>query len=1730
MKNNILFILFSVLIMIVSVIYIAIDINNKKMKEFIKDGYILTTENTEYNNKTARYYFQSGTKYKEKYEDKVAFLDVDGNKISLNNAAFVHYLDGSVSTLKKGVVMDLDSINGSVVKYYNIFPKSILEKRANSYFINNLDKQLKFTNFIVKTSDTKYLIASEKITLSLSDNQAVDIKDYVEINFIDGNIIRLENQEVSYQTISSESYIKISNDIKLNLGNNSIYVGDEKKVTLDQMIIDSNDNIEIKPEEPKEEEKDDDSDNGNSGNQVNNGINGGVNGGIIDDEQVVDEAENTQIPVFTITNLEVTSNKLDTTVSVTDEDNSLTSGITFKIIENDTGKTIYMKEEENGKFDIDILLENLNPETNYTLIATATYNKNDIDYTKDFLSKSFRTESLGIDIYKNYYTTSELSYKIKVDEYSHIKSATLFLYDNEGTVIDSQTVESTLALSSQIIIFNNLDSNTNYKLKLTDFHYDNFIISDGYEVEINAKTLKKEPNFGRTSFNIDKRNSLFTLNYNNVVDNDGGIISYRYEVYNARIINTKNPQPIKIIEKNHNSSVDISVDEINIFRGDPYVFRVVVEFYDNEKYIEYASPYSTIMQMDGVDFPTVNFEEELVTFERIKGKLVITDDGNTIDLSNDKKILVIYQNSLGHSTTITSGGNLTIPLDINNLRANETYTISIYGTVDLQDGNDVIDNCFIGSVVVKTEETKPLVASLSMNDENIDTAFNVEAKLGSEVGVDNELEANTLSGITFNLYEGQSTNQRLVRSVKKVDYYTDPYASNLKEDYYDKSFNLTPSFFSLSNSDISDGYYTIEITNAYDYTTYENNINVKNSTITVKTNGVIPDLPINPENAISVTRILNKNAGSKYREDLSPNTVVGYEVQADYNNSKKYAKYLKYYVHDAVTDEIIESATKVYNIDTTGEIEKVYFYLEDGTNFNVKDDNLARGNRYYFTYEAYLDMNEDGDVDLKWPTGDTILKSTTVVPEKQAPIFQFYLSSSDSNSMLWKYTYSDIDNALVNKTISYEVNKNVINTLEITETSKFKSVELNNLTEGDFSIFSSIALIKNEEDIAKKYLARQHFDGVYKMPSLTFRTNVDVNHLIISINNYAENERYINRISALKVTFNNGHKEIIKDKLILDNDSVIIDLIDIAEFINQDINVKVEAYYDTGIAGFETKGDLFALQNTLVEGVGGEYYVVNARNNLTKSNQAKSSIFTRSFTLNTLTINDVVNNRNKVLNLDILETGIEHNYENINLKKLDVISLNGDGTEDFNFDMIIAGVSLLDDNGKLNIAPSLQKAKVKIKLYGAGASTIKNNIIYMKVYEFDETNHTSKEIKTIEIATNDLDDLIEITELLPKTNYYLKLYAEVYNGTSYDMVQLYDINSKSANEQYNFSTLYSVGISDINIKYDYDNSTYGTKNIMVNYKLSETIGYDRIEYKLYKIIYNADGTETKQLVNLNIADDEIFKKSMTKLLPCNPGGVIEFGSDYEIVLSSIAVLSIDGKKEDCILDENITKRFTLDSLRKPFIGVNSTSKEENGNYKIEYKVNIFDMDKVIVDGLYSIRIFDENNNDITPKGNANQNYNISNMNKAFVVDNLEVNTTYRLEITTYIDLDNSGTNFTKIKKSFNATTVNDYGIDVGTIYTVPNYENRAQIDLNFYNSYRIDYIDEIRYSIYGQSGYSIDGRMKFTPKQVSYDQGYYYSVTLDELLPSKGVYYIEMQFIYNDIIIKQKSTEHNYTE
>ena len=111
----------------------------------------------------------------------------------------------------------------------------------------------------------------------------------------------------------------------------------------------------------------------------------------------------------------------------------------------------------------------------------------------------------------------------------------------------------------------------------------------------------------------------------NVSDPDNGITSYRYEVYDARSIAAGDNTPLATINKTDNSSAILKVNDSDIQRGVPYVFRVIIVFDDNDKEYEYVTDLSEVMKIDGVQYPTVSFEEDNVTFERITGRIIITD-------------------------------------------------------------------------------------------------------------------------------------------------------------------------------------------------------------------------------------------------------------------------------------------------------------------------------------------------------------------------------------------------------------------------------------------------------------------------------------------------------------------------------------------------------------------------------------------------------------------------------------------------------------------------------------------------------------------------------------------------------------------------------------------------------------------------------------------------------------------------------------------------------------------------------------------------------------------------------------------------------------------------------------------------------------------------------------------------------------------------------------------------
>ena len=166
-------------------------------------------------------------------------------------------------------------------------------------------------------------------------------------------------------------------------------------------------------------------------------------------------------------------------------------------------------------------------------MVESAYDVDGITYTKNFVYKIFRTKSVGITFEKDVFTNSSLKFKVSVDADSKVKSAQLSLVSSSGTVDQTYEVgNGTVAGTTAEFI--GLESNTEYTIRLTNVLYDGQIISNGFEQEMKFKTLKDKPEISEPSYEMDKRNSTFTLSITNVVDPDNGIQGYRYEVYDTR--------------------------------------------------------------------------------------------------------------------------------------------------------------------------------------------------------------------------------------------------------------------------------------------------------------------------------------------------------------------------------------------------------------------------------------------------------------------------------------------------------------------------------------------------------------------------------------------------------------------------------------------------------------------------------------------------------------------------------------------------------------------------------------------------------------------------------------------------------------------------------------------------------------------------------------------------------------------------------------------------------------------------------------------------------------------------------------------------------------------------------------------------------------------------------------------------------------------------------------------
>lgn len=960
LNKKFILILASTITLLVVLTIAMIFLTKENTKTFIQGGYIIASGKEE--ESSTKYYFDEGTSYKTNVNLELVFKDTSGEKVNVETNNFLHYKNGGIKFLKNGVIMDLESLDSKIVPYYNITNKSILEYSNKSYYIEALDKTLAFNNLVGRISDNKYIFAGTNIKLNLSGSNEPVTGDYFEVTYIKDGIIRVENQEVSYQTTAQNSYILVNDNVRIDLGTKNVYYNEEEKMSLSQMTIDGNENINIDSIDKEDNNgnggKDSDvtpspTDSQNPVNTPNGGDNqnpnnnpGGNqgNGG----NQTGDNTKRTAS--IELVKAEVGVNNISAEFTISDPDQSIKNDLVLNIINTDTGKKVYsvLVDKSKDKYNLDV--STLSPESNYIISINE---ETDGNYDTQYFQKLFKTNELGVTLVKKYVTTSSIAYEAVFEKDTLVKSAKIALYDEkyspiyldncvpgEETTCEQMIVEVTK--DSNTVLFEGLKNNTSYNIELSDVIMENMQYNKVYTINKTSKTLKKTPYLQGLTSEVDDVTNTFSIGVQTVIDEDESITKYSYYIYKADDItldNINTIKPVKVIDANKDTKTTISIDGVDIHAQTNYKFKVVAEYFDNEKYGEYETELSDNLILSGK--PSIDkfiLDEEKTTINKIVGKLILKDESCTIPMtgrncssipSYKNNFILVYYDSQGEHKIENIPINpytLDTNLEIDSLLANTDYNFSLYADVDLLDGKGIRKRYLIGNFQASTTKIDILTVEWDPKEDEQDKAgsnstlqdvVNVKARITST----NEVMANSINNITFSLYADNVASQLKLGSIIEP-IATRTVSGNLKDDYYDKYFKInTLDTFEIKDQTIEETitdeegnekvittikkaidvlkektngelkeYYTIVISDISD-TSQMNELPIENNYYVFKTSKLLlledkydaPTIIADEIKNVDLKQLTTVDGAPKYSSKLLNDTIVGYKISVGAN-------------------------------------------------------------------------------------------------------------------------------------------------------------------------------------------------------------------------------------------------------------------------------------------------------------------------------------------------------------------------------------------------------------------------------------------------------------------------------------------------------------------------------------------------------------------------------------------------------------------------------------------------------------------------------------------------------------------------------------------------------------------------------------------------------------------------------------------------------------------------------
>ena len=816
----------------------------------------------------------------------------------------------------------------------------------------------------------------------------------------------------------------------------------------------------------------------------------------------------------------------------------------------------------------------------------------------------------------------------------------------------------------------------------------------------------------------------------------------------------------------------------------------------------------------------------------------------------------------------------------------------------------------------------------------------------------------------------------------------------------------------------------------------------------------------------------------------------------------------------------IEDETGIYDDE---------FEVSSGTDYYTKDPisvdgkiTLFRGNKYKFRFYITVDGDKDGKVDYYYPgrIQKEYVESVAVSIDKKAPTVNMQIVSSTEDSITYSYLISDGDKVI------YKDEPDSKYSLYYRVGEEEYKVNYDNYNPGEFTIeglsnnmrydiYYKIATIKNgtpEEDVKIGFEGKYTFDGFYDSNNYDLKysivNNEISNKVVIKILDTDGIEELTKRISAYQIVIKFGN-DVLYDKVFTDfkecDDNTClfykdVKYAEIENYNNRDLKVEVYAIYDNGLIGNASNIGYLVQQNSNEHGQG-TYLVIDGNKNLIEATGFPGVYYydketsTTNFTLyNVIYGGKLVDYTHpNISKLSVpgtkTEEGLKYGNYTINFKSLAKATLIVEGTDTFKFYSITPDIST-------SYEPVINGADITIDTTGITKNMLNKGFIseegkyyiYLELFsqEGNPINTYKQELvledETIVGLTN-----FNIYNLDDATTYKYKLFAKLdKNGEVY--TQLNDISTCEEGNcvpiEYNFTTLKGEELFG-GITYNHTSESTEDKYLTRKINFDLTLNNELVNFgKNYDLLINL--YEQDEIIGTTtITNDQILNNANVKFeFDITDSIDAIYGADY-FKLELIAITDTTQTDENVLIYNNF---IVLEELKQPNMSAvkrsNTTKDGDSYIYSIELDVGITDIDKVITNGVYTVRLFDHYDKEVAKIENLLVDElktirfatKVDNPDKYNVQVDLVSDKRYNIEISyeTYTnnfslrkEAEIAGQpyeNYTKKKNIFNIDvyTTGESGVSLGDVSLTLTANNLV---MSFFNSSNLEKVTYMDYSI-----------------------------------------------------------------